>query len=239
MDGQLGNSCQVEGELKVGVCIHSDGQALWGIKSFLHSAHGKAPTPLSHEQGVARLQVPRLRCQCPLLHGLVWRLVRPRLVLVVEEPRHHNRCIDRQLLMGDAPHGARPGLFRWRKPRASGWRGAAGTVPPPIHDWRDPLRGLELDAQTRLPSRVMAMVSPYSTARRNSSCRVLASVDPISPTRFWAEVARPESGASRILRVVALADSATLHKAFFDRRFHKETPCNCPTIRKPTASTSN
>ena len=48
-------------------------------------------------------------------------------------------------------------------------------------------------------------------------------VQPDGRIRFWGEVIRPESGESRILRVVTLADGATVHNAFFDRRFRKET----------------
>ena len=40
--------------------------------------------------------------------------------------------------------------------------------------------------------------------------------------RFWGEVRRPGDDASRILRVVTLADGETVHNAFFDRRFRKD-----------------
>ena len=90
------SSCQVEGELKVGGRIRLDGQALQGVQPLLDLLHGKTPVSYSREQGVARLQVPELRCQCPVLHESVQYSVRTRLVLIVEEPRHYYRGIDHQ-----------------------------------------------------------------------------------------------------------------------------------------------
>ena len=49
-------------------------------------------------------------------------------------------------------------------------------------------------------------------------------VQPDGRIRFWGEVTHPESGESRILRVMTLADGATVHNAFFDRRFRKDSP---------------
>ena len=37
--------------------------------------------------------------------------------------------------------------------------------------------------------------------------------------RFWGNIRRPGEEASRILRVVTLADGETVHNAFFDRGF--------------------
>lgn len=42
--------------------------------------------------------------------------------------------------------------------------------------------------------------------------------------RWWGEVADPRDGRTRVLRVVTLEDGVTIHNAFFDRDFGKETP---------------
>ena len=47
---------------------------------------------------------------------------------------------------------------------------------------------------------------------------------PDGRVRFWGEVTCPGEAAPRVLRVVTLDDSETIHNAFFDRRFHKDQP---------------
>ena len=47
-------------------------------------------------------------------------------------------------------------------------------------------------------------------------------VQPDGRIRFWGEVTRVADDASRILRVVTLADGETVHNAFFDRRFKRD-----------------
>ena len=42
--------------------------------------------------------------------------------------------------------------------------------------------------------------------------------------RFWGEIQKQGELASRILRVVTLADGETVHDAFFDRGFRKGEP---------------
>lgn len=42
--------------------------------------------------------------------------------------------------------------------------------------------------------------------------------------RFWGEVSHPGDDVPRILRVVTLEDGETIHNAFFDRGFRKESP---------------
>ena len=41
--------------------------------------------------------------------------------------------------------------------------------------------------------------------------------------RFWGEVTDPRDGKVRILRVVTLEDGETIHNAFFDRGFQRNT----------------
>lgn len=41
--------------------------------------------------------------------------------------------------------------------------------------------------------------------------------------RFWGEVSLPNGQKARILRVVTLDDGKTIHNAFFDRRFRRDT----------------
>ena len=41
--------------------------------------------------------------------------------------------------------------------------------------------------------------------------------------RFWGDVTDPRDGQVRVLRVVTLEDATTVHNAFFDRGFRKET----------------
>ena len=47
---------------------------------------------------------------------------------------------------------------------------------------------------------------------------------PDGRVRFWGEVTCLGEAAPRVLRVVTLADSETIHNAFFDRRFRKDQP---------------
>ncbi len=47
---------------------------------------------------------------------------------------------------------------------------------------------------------------------------------PDGRVRFWGEVTCPGEAATRVLRVVTLADGETIHNAFFDRRFRKDYP---------------
>ena len=42
--------------------------------------------------------------------------------------------------------------------------------------------------------------------------------------QFWGEVTCPGEAAPRVLRVVTLNDSETIHNVFFDRRFRKDKP---------------
>jgi len=42
--------------------------------------------------------------------------------------------------------------------------------------------------------------------------------------RFWGEIVDPRDGVTRFLRVVTLDDGQTIHNAFFDRGFRKDTP---------------
>ena len=42
--------------------------------------------------------------------------------------------------------------------------------------------------------------------------------------RFWGEILRPGETTPRVLRVVTLEDGETIHNAFFDRDFRKDTP---------------
>jgi len=42
--------------------------------------------------------------------------------------------------------------------------------------------------------------------------------------RHWGAVIDARDGKTRILRVVTLADSDTIHNAFCDRDFRKEAP---------------
>ena len=42
--------------------------------------------------------------------------------------------------------------------------------------------------------------------------------------RHWIEVEDTRDGKSRMLRVVTLEDGETVHNAFFDRNFVKDTP---------------
>ena len=42
--------------------------------------------------------------------------------------------------------------------------------------------------------------------------------------RFWGEIAQPSDPGTRFLRVITLADGETIHNAFFDRRFRKDSP---------------
>ena len=42
--------------------------------------------------------------------------------------------------------------------------------------------------------------------------------------RFWGQVADPRDGKVRVLRVVTLEDGETVHNAFFDRGFQRNTP---------------
>jgi len=44
-----------------------------------------------------------------------------------------------------------------------------------------------------------------------------------SRIRFWGEVTDPRDGKVRILRVVTLEDGETIHNAFFDRGFQRNT----------------
>ena len=46
---------------------------------------------------------------------------------------------------------------------------------------------------------------------------------PDGRVRFWGEVTPPGESLSRVLRVVTLADGETIHNAFFDRRFRKDS----------------
>lgn len=41
--------------------------------------------------------------------------------------------------------------------------------------------------------------------------------------RFWGEVTDPRDGKVRVLRVVTLDDGETIHNAFFDRGFQRNT----------------
>ena len=47
---------------------------------------------------------------------------------------------------------------------------------------------------------------------------------PDGRVRFWGEITRLGETSPRFLRVVTLADGKTIHNAFFDRRFRKESP---------------
>ncbi len=47
---------------------------------------------------------------------------------------------------------------------------------------------------------------------------------PDGRVRFWGEIAQPGDPGARFLRVITLADGETIHNAFFDRRFRKDSP---------------
>jgi hypothetical protein len=49
-------------------------------------------------------------------------------------------------------------------------------------------------------------------------------VQPDGRIRHWLRVEDAESGKSRYLRVVTLADGETIHNAFFDRNFEESQP---------------
>jgi len=49
-------------------------------------------------------------------------------------------------------------------------------------------------------------------------------VQPDDRIRHWGEVTLPDDPTTRILRVVTLEDGETIHNAFLDRGFRKDTP---------------
>jgi len=49
-------------------------------------------------------------------------------------------------------------------------------------------------------------------------------VQPDDRIRHWGEVTLPDGPTTRILRVVTLEDGETIHNAFLDRGFRKDTP---------------
>jgi hypothetical protein len=48
-------------------------------------------------------------------------------------------------------------------------------------------------------------------------------VQPDGRLRFWGEIIDPRDGKMRVLRVVTLEDGETVHNAFFDRGFRRDT----------------
>ena len=48
-------------------------------------------------------------------------------------------------------------------------------------------------------------------------------IQPDGRVRFWGQIATGGETGPRFLRVVTLADGETIHNAFFDRRFRRES----------------
>ena len=46
---------------------------------------------------------------------------------------------------------------------------------------------------------------------------------PDGRVRFWGEIETRDGSAPRVLRVVTLADGETIHNAFFDRGFRRDS----------------
>ena len=66
------------------------------------------------------------------------------------------------------------------------------------------------------------IVTDWCVAAITSPLRIMVQDD--GRIRHWSEVTDTRDGKRRILRVVTLADGATVHNAFFDRDFIRARP---------------